>query len=158
VVDFLAPGEDEGMRDTVRAWAVELGRGSMREREGSLSLDVDALAFEAKDGYSHLRIGFAEIRRARRLRGSPVLMIVHGTEGRRDRTAFYFVQPPPLQPVLGSAPERPGPLSIGRNSARKARRQNTGYLGLWNRQKKVELAQWERAIRSAIEAAQSREH
>lgn len=143
------------MPDAVRAWAVELGRGTMREREGALSLDADAIAFEAKDGYSHLRIGFTEIRRARRLRGSPVLMVVHGTEGRRGRTAFYFVQPPPLQPVVGSAPERPGPLSIGRNSARKARRHNTGYLGLSNRLKKPELAEWERAIRSAVEAARN---
>src|SRR5581483_5465554 len=48
------PAMMDAVPDAVTVWAVELGRGTMRERKGTLSLGPEALAFEAADGYSHL--------------------------------------------------------------------------------------------------------
>ncbi len=127
------------MGDAVTVWAVRL-QGMMREKRGSLALEADAVAFTADDGYSHERIPLTEIRKARRISGSPILVIRHGAGAAETRTAFYFAQPPPL--------EHTGP--IGR---RKVRRKNVQYLGAWSREKGQELKAWERAVRQAAAAA-----
>jgi hypothetical protein len=141
------------MPEAVTVWAVELGRGVMRERRGTLSLASDALVFEAADGFSHIRIALADLSRARRVRGSPVLMIAHRGSTGSERTAFYFVQPPPLDPVRGGGSDRVSVMSMARQSRRRTRRQNVSYLGVWNQEKKQEVAEWQRAIRSAAGAA-----
>ncbi len=141
------------MPEAVTVWAVELRRGLARERKGTLSLEPDALAFVADDGSGRVRIGFEDVRRAKRLRGSPVLLVAHEVEGRTERTAFYFAQPPPLEAFVGERPERPSPLPFGRGGRRKARRQNVGYLGTWNRELKADVADWERAVREAVRGA-----
>jgi hypothetical protein len=136
----------------VTAWAVELARGiEPNEVKGTLELSDAALLFtpldEARPG---LRIVLTDIQKVRRLRGSPVLMVERTVSGDPRRTAFYFAQPPPLNALLGTAPERPTGLAVFRSPKRKARRDNVNYLGLTNREKKETLAEWVRAVREAM--------
>jgi hypothetical protein len=139
---------------SVRVWAVDLVRGAAtEERAGTLTLAEAELRFEPEEeGEPVIAIALAEIDRVRRLRGSPVLVVAHRRNLAPWKTAFYFVQPPPLAPLIGSRDER-NVLAALRNPKRKARRDNVGYLGLSNRAKKDELVAWERAVRAAIAAA-----
>jgi hypothetical protein len=140
------------MPEATTVWAVDLIREPKKDREGILSLQPGHLVFEPRaPGAAPLRIPLSTIRRARRLRGSPVLLVVHERNGVAVDTAFYFVQPPPLEPVVGRG-ERPTPLSFGRASKRRARRQNVGYLGMSNREKREHVAEWARAVTEAVRA------
>jgi hypothetical protein len=76
-------------------------------------------------------------------------MILQRRAEETQRTAFYFVQPPPLPKTI----EVPT-STLRRNTKRRARRQNVGYLGTWNREKKELLREWEHQVRTAIQAAQ----
>ena len=139
------------MPEAVTVWMVELSPGlAAQERRGTLSLQPDVIAFVPSDGSADVSIPLAEVRKARRLRGSPVLVVTHDVGGRAVRTAFYFVQPPPLEDFRGEGPERPAPLGFRKSSRRRARRQNIGYLGTWNRQLKADIEEWEQAIRHAV--------
>jgi len=142
------------MPEAVIVWAVQLRSGLTHERKGTLSLEVDALAFAADDGSGRVRIAFEAVRKARRLRGSPVLLVTHDLDGRTERTAFYFAQPPPLEAPAGDRLERPSPLAFGRGGRRKARRQNVGYLGTWNRELKAAVAEWEQAVREGVRGSE----
>jgi hypothetical protein len=139
------------MPEAVTVWMVELSPGlASEERRGTLSLQPDVIAFVPSDGSKDVRIPLAQVRKARRLRGSPVLVVTHDAGGRAVRTAFYFAQPPPLEELHGEGAERPAPLGFRKSSKRRARRQNIGYLGTWNRQLKPEIEEWEQAIRHAV--------
>jgi hypothetical protein len=141
------------MPDPTTVWAVDLIREPKKDRQGTLSLDDDHLVFEPRAaGSGVLRIALGAITKIRRLRGSPVLLVVHEHGGRTADTAFYFVQPPPLEPVLGQG-ERPTPLSFGRASRRRARRQNVGYLGFSNRSRRREIDAWVSAVLEARRTA-----
>jgi len=132
----------------VKVWAVELTRDAPAEEvEGSLALEAEALVFTPKDGARPARrFALASVRKVRRLRGSPVLMVVREEAGLLARTAFYFVQPPPLDRPRA---ERPG-LGAFRNPQRKARRENASYFGVWNQEKRPIVREWERAVRRAL--------
>lgn len=140
------------MVESVRVWAVELGAGPPVEREGALVLEPSALRFEPTEPGPEIALPLTEIVRVRRLRGSPVLMVVSRRGAERRRTAFYFVQPPPLPSAL---PEQEPRLAIPtlRSPRRKARRRNVTYLGLMNREKKELIVTWERTLRQAVAAA-----
>jgi hypothetical protein len=139
--------------EATTVWAVDLIREPKKDRQGTLSLQPGHLVFEPRAaGTGPLRIPLGSIKRVRRLRGSPVLLVVHDRNGSTIDTAFYFVQPPPLEPVLGQG-ERPTPLSFGRASRRRARRQNVGYLGFSNRSKREEIDDWVRAVAEAMREA-----
>ncbi|MEW6058717.1 MAG: hypothetical protein AB1551_00990 [Actinomycetota bacterium] len=142
------------MPNAATVWAVKLGRGLVDEREGTLALGPDDLTFEAADGLSHVRIPLVDLRGARRVRGSPVLLVSHQAGERTEQVAFYFVQPPPLEPEPVTAIDHRAALSAARLTRRKTRRQNVRYLGLWNREKKAEVQQWAAAIRSAMQASE----
>lgn len=129
------------MGEETTVWAVRLKRGLAKEAKGTLELQPDALVFTAADGQSHQRIELSDIRRSRKVVASPILMIEHIVGGAEARTAFYFAQPPPLEPS-------------GRTSMRKTRRIGATYLGTSNRQLKDEVIGWERAVREAVQAAQ----
>ncbi|MGZ4115266.1 MAG: hypothetical protein ACXVQU_03430 [Actinomycetota bacterium] len=137
------------MPEPTTVWAVDLIREPKKDRQGTLTLDEGQLVFEPRSSTSSaLRIPLDAIRRVRRLRGSPVMVVVHRRSEITLETAFYFVQPPPLEPVTGAS-DRPTVLSFGRGSKRRARRQNVGYLGMGNRQKRVEIDEWVRAVDEA---------
>jgi hypothetical protein len=141
----------------VTVWAVELGKDVQpEETKGTLELSSQALLFTPNDeARPAVRLPVSEIVRVRRLRGSPVLMVERTTSSGSRRTAFYFVQPPPLSAILGTTVERPPGLAAFRNPKRKARRDNVGYLGTTNREKKAALNEWVRAVRTAAERAAS---
>ena len=133
-------------------WAVELAKEvEPDEIKGTLELSDAALLFIPLDeGRPGLRIPLTDILKVRRLRGSPVLMVERMIQTGPRRTAFYFAQPPPLNALLGTAPERPSGLAAFRSPKRKARRDNVNYLGLTNREKKETLSEWVRAVRDAM--------
>jgi hypothetical protein len=138
------------MPEPTTVWAVDLIRDPRSDRGGTLSLQPGALVFQAHAESSEaLRIPLDSVKKVRRLRGSPVLLVVHDRNGLEAQTALYFVQPPPLDPVAGRA-ERPSPLPFGRTSRRRVRRQNVGYLGLSNREKRGQVQEWARAVVEAV--------
>ena len=145
------------MLKPVTVWAVELGGESRgTEIRGTLSLQDGALEFNPRDELERgMLISLVEVSSVRRLRGSPVLMVVHGSEPTPTRTAFYFAQPPPLAAFRGEDRPTPTPLGFGsfRSPKRRARRQNANYLGVLNREKKAVLIEWDRAVKAAVAAA-----
>jgi hypothetical protein len=154
VTNARARRHHERVPAAVTVWLVDLGSGSPIEVRGSLALARDALVFTPKDeSLPERRVALREIAQARRLRGSPVLMIVRDVGTEPTRVAFYFVQPPPLE--VPDEPTRVAMWGIGRSAKRRVRRQNTSYLGSWNREKKALLVEWERQVRVAVEAARS---
>jgi hypothetical protein len=148
-------GHDGDVPAFVTVWAVELGRGaSLEDHKGTLSVSDGALLFSPrKEETPELRIPFGVVSKVKRLRGSPVLLIEHGHGSRPTQMAFYFVQPPPIEPPAGSANLRPTPFSFGRTSKRRVRRQNVSYLGVWNREKKALLREWEQEVRELVAVA-----
>ena len=133
-------------------WAVELGRDVQPDEiKGTLELGDETLLFSPNDeARTAMRIALHDIAKVRRLRGSPVLMVERTTSAGSRRTAFYFAQPPPLSALLGEPVERPAGFAAFRSPKRKARRDNVGYLGLMNREKKAALTEWVRAVKTAV--------
>jgi hypothetical protein len=138
------------MPEPTRVWMVRLGRNTLQEVPGSIAIDGTDLVFEAEDGSFERRLAFTTIRKAKRVRGSPVLIIAQ-EEG---QTAFYFTQPPPLEPAPASGErDRLSPLSQlrgGRRSKRKHVRTNATYLSASNVSKKEEVKAWLDAISERI--------
>ena len=119
-------------------------------------LGDDLLLFSPNDeARPPIRIALHDVAKVRRLRGSPVLMVERSTSSGAHKTAFYFAQPPPLATLLGAPVEKPGGLAAFRNPKRKARRDNVGYLGLMNREKKAALSEWVRAVKAGVSKAAS---
>ena len=119
------------------------------EIKGSIRLTDDALEFEHAETASVSRFPYALSRRAKRLRGSPVLMLDWTNDGERRRTAFYFVQPPPLRPAEGdlarSGPggRSPSPVTLMRGgSRRKHTRTNAAYLTTQGTTLKQSVQRW----------------
>lgn len=141
------------MPEPVTVWKVVLRRGDVREREGTLRLDDDALVFEEPATASSTRMTFTTIRSVKRLRGSPVLMVAHVESDEVVRTAFYFAQPPPLElstETSGGASERlVGPIAASRRSSkRRHQRDNVRYLTARAGRMKGPIDAWVAEIRS----------
>jgi hypothetical protein len=119
------------MPEPVTVWMVHLGDGGgANEKKGTLSLEEDAVVFAFADSLERERIPLAAAKKAKRVRGSPVLLL-SWTQGERPRsTAFYFVQPPPLRPPGLDETDRPRPGfgMLGRPSKRRHQRTNVRYL------------------------------
>lgn len=119
------------MPEPVTVWMVHLGdgRGAI-EQKGTLSLEDDAVVFDFTNSLEQQRIPLAAAKKAKRVRGSPVLMLAWIQDGRSRSTAFYFVQPPPLRPPDLSEEDRPRPGfgMFGRPSKRRQQRTNVRYL------------------------------
>jgi hypothetical protein len=121
--------------EPVTVWMVHLGLGrgtKPPEVRGTLTLGDDGLEFVERKTGADVRFDFGSIRRAKRVRGSPVLL-VHWRKDSEDRTtAFYFSQPPPLEPVTRSPTVDPrgplGHLTRATPSKRQVTRMNLGYL------------------------------
>lgn len=139
------------MAEKTTVWEVRFRpSGPTEERKGSLSLEAGAIVFARADGSVSRRIAFADIRKAKRLRGSPVLLVVHTEEGGTARTAYYFAQPPSLDASRPELQQRPSVFGMRQDSRRRVRRNNVGYLGMWNRQKRELLESWVQAVRAGM--------
>jgi hypothetical protein len=137
----------------VTVWCVELdSRADLVEMKGSLALTEDAVVFTSREQTGvERRYPLREVQRARRLLGSPVLVLVRRTSQGERRTAFYFVPPPPLEPR--EDPTRPSLSGIRGSGKRRSRRKNVSYLGYMNREKKPLVRDWGREIERAAAAA-----
>ena len=138
-------------------WAVELGKGVQPDEiKGTLELGDDLLLFSPnEEARPAMRIALQDIAKVRRLRGTPVLMVERTTSAGSRKTAFYFAQPPPLAALMGAPVERSVGFDRFRSPKRKARRDNVGYLGLMNREKKSALTEWVRALKDAVSKSAS---
>lgn len=130
----------KGVIAPTTVWAVRIGV-SNEDAEGTLSLEQDHLVFTIEEG--SLQIPLASVRRVRRVRGSPVMLVDQNEGGRVAKFAFFFAKPPPLEPE-------------GRTTRRRNRRSSMSYLGMANRARKESVAKWVRAIKQAAEAAKGR--
>jgi hypothetical protein len=151
VVATRATGQDWDVVAPVTVWMVHLGAGIRpSEVRGTLTLGDDGLEFTGHESGVDVRVGYDSIRRAKRIRGSPVLL-VDWREGDADRrTGFYFSQPPPLEGTPRSptiTPRGPfGPFTRGTPSRRQVARMNVGYLRSTNAANRELLRAWERAV------------
>ncbi len=151
---MVAPGgtgEDWPMVEPVTVWMVHLGKGvEPAEVKGTLTLGAAGLEFTERKSGIDVLFRYDSIRRAKRIRGSPVLLVDWTREGTSRRTAFYFSQPPPLQPTTRSptiAPRGPlGPFTRPTPSRRQVARMNVGYLRSTSAAKKDVLRAWEREV------------
>ena len=161
VVAGTTASEDGFMLDRTTVWMVHLGDGDPSDVEGAISLEDDALVFEPRDKPVELRFPYARIVRVRRLRGSPVLLLEWTEDRVRRRTAFYFIQPPPLEPpdpstLPASRSGRPlGPIGERRAaSKRHHRRANASYLTVSASRMKPEVKAWTVELTSRVRATQ----
>ena len=137
---------------------VRLGSGSdLRDVRGTIAMADDAVVFSERDQHKEHRISLSAIRKAKRVRGSPILMLFHDEGGARRRTAFYFTSPPPLEPPEASSAGTPTVIGVmpgggpsGRRARKRTMRANVRYLSGANVDLKDEIETWARAIRDAI--------
>jgi hypothetical protein len=146
--------------ETIVVWMVHLIRGEpVEEVKGLLALDPDELVFETSTPGEVLRLPYADMRQAKRLRGSPVLMVEWNQGRQLRRTAFYFVEPPPMvtrDPTV-SAPGDPArigsPFRSIRSAKRKQQRQNVHYFAMRGGSLKPALRAWASEVSARIAAA-----
>jgi hypothetical protein len=120
------------------------------EVRGTLRLGETSLEFTAVDGGADAAIDYPSIRKAKRIRGSPVLLVDWVDEGTRHRTAFYFSQPPPLAPEPRSpsvvTPGPLGPFTRATPTKRQLARMNLGYLRSTSIENRAALREWAEAV------------
>jgi hypothetical protein len=150
VVDHETRGQDGRVPGSTIVWMVHLGRGlPPTDVRGTLTLGDAALEFTAVGTGGGTRIEYPAIRRARRIRGSPVLLVDWLDGGVKRRTAFYFSQPPPLNPEPRSSSLTPGPLGPFRRptpTRRQVARMNLGYLRSTSVANRGLLREWQEAV------------
>jgi hypothetical protein len=129
--------------------------------KGLLALDPDALAFETASPGEVVRFPYTDIRSAKRLRGSPVLL-VEWNEGRQlRRTAFYFVQPPPMAtrdpggPAAGASVGLGNPFRSIRSAKRKQQRHNVSYFAARGEAVKPALKAWASEVSARVTVARA---
>ncbi|HZB04252.1 MAG TPA: hypothetical protein VE737_08015 [Actinomycetota bacterium] len=124
----------------VTAWLVRPGNPDAVT--GTLSLERHALTFTPRGDEDPLPIPTNRIRRARRVRGSPILEVNY-TDARAEPGVLfvYFAEPPPL------------PTTAGRTWARPTRglQRTASAMALRTRSKQLRgrIDRWVRAIRDA---------
>jgi len=151
VVDGSATDEDWLVVEPVDVWMVHLGaRSKQLEVRGTLTLGERGLEFVERKTGADVGFAYRSIRRAKRIRGSPVLLVDWRKDGEDRKTAFYFSQPPPLEPVPRSAtidPRGPlGPFTRATPSKRQVARMNLGYLRSTSATTKHVLRAWAEAV------------
>jgi hypothetical protein len=166
VVERTVAGQDVPVPRLTKVWMVPLGRGSVDDIAGDLELSHEAIIFTPRNEGPPVHIPFGAVAKVKRVKGSPVLMVVHDRDAMRVETAFYFVQPPSLSHIVKSkgppAPSRPEPallepprlrpfgLSGRKPSKRKSVRSNATYLTAQGTSRKEELQGWVDAIRERL--------
>jgi hypothetical protein len=138
--------------EPTEVWMVHLGAGRKPlEVRGTLTLGKSGLEFVEKKTGADIHFGYGSIRRAKRIRGSPVLMVDWRKDGEDRKTAFYFSQPPPLEPMPRSPTIEPprgplGPFTRATPSKRQVARMNLGYLRSTSVASKGVLRAWADAV------------
>jgi hypothetical protein len=160
VVDWTGKDEDWRVVEPVIVWMVHLGLGDGRkpaEVRGTLSLGDEGLEFVERKSGADVRFDYASIRRAKRVRGSPVLLVDWRRGDEPRKTAFYFTQPPPLEPVTRSATIEPrgplGPFTRATPSKRQVARMNLGYLRSTSVTTRGVVKAWAEAVTERIRRA-----
>ena len=155
----MPSGEDGAMAEDLEAvtvWMVELGGGRPpTDTRGRLSLEEDALVFDASATSARTVIRFADAHRVKRLRLSPVLVVHWRQSANEHQTAFYFVQPPPLAPPeqpVSVAPASPFEL-FRRPSKRRQRRENANFLTMQVGPLRPTIGAWADEVQRRIGAA-----
>jgi hypothetical protein len=145
--------DDDVVIEPTEVWMVHLKTGAKpAEIRGTLSLGEDGLVFTDRKTDAQLVFGFATIDRVKRIRGSPVLLVDWLREGEKRRTAFYFSQPPPLEPLPGSTSTLDsvrgtlGPFGRTTPSKRQVARMNLGYLRSTSANSKKTVQAWVDAV------------
>ena len=144
-------------------WMVRLDRGQVHEdTRGTLEMDDDAVVFTDARSGATTRFPFDEVRKPHRVRGSPILMLAHRSDGELRRVAFYFSQPPPLRPPEPGTTSLPGagldrrPMgpfgAFRRTSKRRHLRSNVGYLTTVNADHKGAIQTWVEEIGAKLTA------
>jgi hypothetical protein len=132
---------------------VRLDRGHVEDDvRGTLSLETDAVVFTEAISTIEYRFPLEHMQKPKRVRGSPILLVVHRANGELQRMAFYFSQPPPLRPPEPGSTSLPGrgiearPMgSFGafrRSSKRRHMRSNLGYLTTANASYRRVIQEW----------------
>jgi hypothetical protein len=120
------------------------------EVRGTLSLGDRDLEFTGHKTGEDVRFGYDSILRAKRIRGSPVLLVDWREGDAHRRTAFYFSQPPPLEEPERSPTLVPrgalGPFTRGTPSRRQVAKRNLGYLRSTSVATRDVMRAWTRAI------------
>jgi hypothetical protein len=122
--------------ETATVWAARLGSPDEGVK-GALVLWPDELVFTSETGELEIRVPITDLRRARRIHGSPVMVVEHDA----SVIAFYFAQPPPLDrkaTIIERRRERAGTFT---------------YLGDTSSATRKEIKRWVRSIKSAKKAA-----
>jgi len=158
VVDATATGEDWFVVEPVEVWMVHLGtRSKPPEVRGILTFGEEGLEFVERKTGADVMFDFGSIRRAKRIKGSPVLLVDWRHEGEDRKTAFYFSQPPPLDPVPRSPTIEPrgplGPFTRATPSKRQVARMNLGYLRSTSATNRKVVRAWAEAVTERAERA-----
>jgi hypothetical protein len=145
------------MPEPTTVWMVHLRRGeAVTEVKGRIDLTADAVVFTGTEGDEGVSFRLVDVRRAKRLRGSPVLLLEWQSDDEPRKTAFYFSQPPPLAPPEPGQTALPGdPFTtrptgafgaIRRSSKRRHQKTNIQYLQTVGIKQKDEIKAWVDAI------------
>ena len=160
MVDWADRREDGFVVEPVIVWMVHLALRQGKapaEVRGTLTLGEGGLEFVEKKTGADVRFDYASIRRAKRLRGSPVLMVDWRRDGEARKTAFYFSQPPPLEPVSRSVTIEPGgplgPFKRATPSKRQVTRMNLGYIRSTAVANKKVVKAWAEAVSERVRNA-----
>jgi hypothetical protein len=144
-------------------WMVRLDRGLADDDvQGTLAMADDAVVFTDSRSSVPTRFPLAGMRKPKRVRGSPILILVDEVDPGIRRTAFYFSQPPPLHPPEPGTTSLPGaglnsrPMgpfgAMRRTSKRRHMRTNIGYLATMNATHKTVIDAWVAEIGARIGA------
>ncbi|HWL90005.1 MAG TPA: hypothetical protein VNP90_01460 [Actinomycetota bacterium] len=139
------------MVEPADVWMVHLGgRSKPLEVRGTLTLGENGLEFVERKTGADVGFDYRSIRRAKRIKGSPVLLVDWRKDGEDRKTAFYFSQPPPLEGMPRSPtldPRGPlGPFTRATPSKRQVARMNLGYLRSTSATNKRTLRAWAEAV------------
>ena len=151
MVGAAATDEDWPVVEPIEVWMVHLGAGSKPpEVRGTLTLGEEGLEFVERKTGADVMFDFGSIRRAKRIKGSPVLLVDWRKDGEDRKTAFYFSQPPPLDAVPRSPTIEPrgalGPFTRATPSKRQVARMNLGYLRSTSATNKKVVRAWAEAV------------
>jgi hypothetical protein len=120
-------------------------RTGVHGRKGTLSLEADSVVFRpASTAFGETVLPLRDLRKVRRIRGSPVLELRVAISEQPPVVAFYFVPPPDLNP--------PEDLRIRLLPKRTARKDAIAQLREGNLRSKAEISAWAEAIERARRA------